>query len=208
MTPANNSLPCAALASPKVRGYNVERMPSAQITWRDVLEMPEDGNRYEAIGGKLYVTPSPSETHQRTSGLLFVELFRLLDEPGYGRVYAAPFGVQHPVTGEGTQPDLLFVSTERLHIVHEDSIRGAPDLVIEIASPSTAHQDRTVKLDFYRRLGVAEYWDVDADAEQVLAWPLAAGATEPERYSDRVPVRLGGRIVGEIELARVFERAR
>ena len=63
-----------------------------------------------------------------------------------------------------------------------------------------------MKLDFYRRLGVPEYWILDAEAEQVLAWPLAAGATEPERYTDRVPVRVHGRVVGEIELAKIFER--
>lgn len=208
MTRAVTFHPCATLASPGDRGYNVERMATPQITWRDVLEMPEDGKRYEAIGGELYVTPSPSWRHQRVSYGLQKELDHRLEETGYGKVCAAPFGVQHPVTGEGVQPDLLFVSRERLHLVHEDSIRGAPDVVIEIASPSTALRDRTVKLDFYRKLGVPEYWVVDADDEYVLAWPLAAGALEPERYTDRIPVRLGGRIVGAIELARVFERAR
>ena len=168
--------------------------------------MPEDGKRYEAIGGELYVTPAPRTLHQRASHLLTVELHDLLDEPGHGQVYAAPFGVEFPETGEGVQPDLLFVSTERLHIVGEDWIRGAPDLVIEIVSPSTARRDRTVKLDFYRRLGVAEYWVVDPDAEQVEVWPFSAGAMEPERYTDRVPVRLGDRLVGAIELAKIFER--
>ena len=184
----------------------MRRMSATQITWRDVLAIPEDGKRYEAIGGALYVTPPPRTPHQRVSGLLFRELFDLLDKPGHGRVYAAPIGVENPVTGEGVQPDLLFISKQRLHIVREDWIRGAPDLVIEIASPSTARRDRTVKLDFYRRLGVPEYWIVEPEAEEVLAWPLAAGATEPERYTDRVPVRLRGRVVGEIELAKIFER--
>jgi Uma2 family endonuclease len=73
---------------------------------------------------------------------LFGELLDLLDRPGHGRVYAAPIGVEHPVTREGAQPELLFVSTERLHIVHEDWIRGAPDPLIEIASPSTTRRDR------------------------------------------------------------------
>ena len=168
--------------------------------------MPDDGRRYEAIGGELYVTPAPSEHHQRTVLRLAVGLYRLLDEPGHGRVYVAPFGVEYPQTKEGAQPDILFVSKERLHIVGEDWIRGAPDLVIEIVSPTTARRDRTVKLDFYRRLGVTEYWVVVPDAEQVELWPLAAGAGEPERYTDRVPVRVRGHLVGEIELAEVFER--
>ena len=120
----------------------------------------------------------------------------------------APFGVEFPRTKEGTQPDLLFVSNERLNIVGEDWIRGAPDLVIEVISPSTAKRDRTVKLDLYRQLGVAEYWVVVPDAEQVELWRLGAGVAEPERYTDRVPVRLGGHVVDAIELAEVFERSR
>ena len=195
-----------SLATFPDRRYNVRRMSATPITWRDVLEMPEDGKRYEAIGGELYVTPAPSRRHQRASVLLLVELHRLLEEPGYGEVYAAPFGVEHPQTGEGVQPDLLFVVRDRLHVVGEDWIRGAPDLVVEILSPTTRRRDRTVKLDFYHRLGVVEYWVVDPDGELVEVWRLAAGATEPERYIERVPVRLADRVVGSIELAKIFER--
>ncbi len=75
--------------------------------------MPEDGKRYEAIEGELYVTPAPSRRHQKISYLLTVALHGILVEPGYGEVYVAPFGVEVPSTGEGAQPDLLFVSRER-----------------------------------------------------------------------------------------------
>ncbi|MBI4513214.1 MAG: Uma2 family endonuclease [Gemmatimonadetes bacterium] len=97
------------------------------------------------------MTPAPSRRHQRASHRLAVALHRLLEEPGYGEVYEAPFGVEFPGTEEGVQPDLLFVSKERLHIVGEDWIRGAPDLVIEILSPTTASRDREIKRKLYRR---------------------------------------------------------
>src|SRR5439155_10532291 len=100
--------------------------------------------------------------------------------------------------------DLVFVAADRLNIVREDTIQGAPDLVIEILSPSTARRDRTIKVQLYRRQGVAEYWMVDPDANQIEVWALAAGATQAERYTDHLPVRLGRRAIGSFDLAEVF----
>ena len=59
------------------------------------------------------------------------------------------------------QPDLLFVSNERSHIVTAANVRGAPDLVVEIRSPSTASRDWSIKRDLYAKYGVKEYWVVD-----------------------------------------------
>lgn len=167
--------------------------------------MPEDGNRYEAIGGELHVSPPPKLPHQWVSGRLFTTLNDLLVRPGYGVLFYAPLGVEFPETEEGVQPDIVFVETRRLHILREEGIQGPPDLVIEILSPSTARRDRTVKLDLYRRQGVGECWLVDIDAKQIEIWRFAAGATAPERYTDRLPVRLRDRLIGEIELAAIFD---
>jgi Uma2 family endonuclease len=128
-------------------------MAGIRVTWRDVQEMPEDGNRYEAIDGEMYVTPAPKPRHGWISMSLARELIRVLVDPGHGRLFTAPVGVEFVDTEEGVQPDLLFVSTGRLKIVREDAIQGAPDLVIEILSPRTAQRDRTVKLQLYRRRG-------------------------------------------------------
>jgi Uma2 family endonuclease len=169
--------------------------------------MPEDGNRYEAIGGELYVSPPPKPPHQWVSANLFQELSDLLvrPRPGLGRLFYAPIGVEFADTEEGVQPDILFVANERLHIVTEDAICGAPDLVIEVLSPRTARRDRTVKRQLYQRQGVAEYWVVDLDAKQVEVWRFAAGMTEPERFVDVVPVRLRDRQIGEIPLSNIFD---
>lgn len=201
--PAN--LPHGQLPSPRVRRYNVEHMSATKVTWQDVLEMPEDGNRYEAIGGELYVSPPPKPPHQWVSAGLFAELLDLLVRPGHGYLLYAPIGVEFPETEEGVQPDILFISKERLHIVTEHWIQGPPDLVIEILSPRTARRDRTVKRHLYERQGVAEYWIVDLDARQVEVWRFAAGAPEPERYTDILPVRLRDRQMGEIQLSKIFD---
>ena len=145
------------LARSDARRYNVEGMPSTKITWQDVLLMPEDGNRYEAIGGELYVTAPPRVAHQQIAINLVDALLPLLQHRGHGQLFFAPIGVEFPDTQEGVQPDILFVSKERLDIVGEDWLRGVPDLVVEILSPSTAARDRNVKWKLYRHHGAGEY---------------------------------------------------
>jgi Uma2 family endonuclease len=179
-------------------------MSTAQITWQDAQLMPEDGKRYEAIEGELYVTPAPSFRHQRVSLKLALALHRLLEEPGHGIIAAAPVGVEFAETQEGVQPDIIFVSNARQQWVAERGVRGAPDLVVEILSPGTAERDRTVKKKLYQRQGVVQYWIVDPDADSVEVWDFESGAARPTRQLDRLTVRLGGQTLGEIELSKVF----
>ncbi len=178
-------------------------MPLPQITWDHVEQLPDDGNRYEAIEGDLYETPAPSVRHQTISKRLHAALMRLLEDPGHGEVWYAPLGVHFPATGEGVQPDILFVSSERRGIVAPDELKGAPDLVVEILSPTTAVRDRDLKRRLYERQGVAEYWIVDPEAAAVDVWRFGE---EPrnERFVDALPVRLGTELAGEIDLGRVF----
>jgi len=180
-------------------------MALSQITWQDVQQLPDDGNRYEAIEGELYVTPASKVRHQRISFRLEQALYRLFQEPGLGEVFHAPIGVIFPETGEGVQPDIVFVSRARRGIIADDSIRGAPDLVVEILSPGTAPRDRGVKLKLYDRQGVGEYWIVDPETEAVEVWSFG-GARQAERFTDRLPVRLNGKPIGRIDLSAVFRQ--
>jgi len=187
----------------------VHRMALSQITWQDVQQLPDDGNRYEAIEGELYVTPAPSIRHQRIAKRLMLALHRLLEEPGHGELFFAPTGVEFPATEEGVQPDLLFVSNERRAILADPWIQGPPDLVIEILSPTTARRDRGVKRKLYERQGVSDYWIVDPEAEAVEVWTFGPvgeprAAASHRRLTDRLPVRLAGEVVGEIDLPEVF----
>ena len=165
--------------------------------------MPDDGNRYEAIEGDLYMTPAPTVRHQRISLRLERALFTILVEPALGELLHAPVGVEFPATGEGVQPDILFISSERRGIVAPDWIRGAPDLVVEILSPSSSSRDRGIKRRLYERQGVAEYWIVDAEARAVDVWRFGSDPCH-ERFVDRLPVRLGQATHGEIDLEATF----
>jgi Uma2 family endonuclease len=109
------------------------------------------------------MTPAPSTRHQRAVGRLHRALADFAEERDLGEVFLAPCDV---VFGERTavQPDLLFIRRERLSIVTEPNIQGAPDLVIEVLSPSNASFDRETKLQVYARAGVRELWYVDPGA--------------------------------------------
>lgn len=110
---------------------------------------------------------SPKEIHQYISGILYLMIGTIVRERRLGKVYFAPFDVVLSDT-DVVQPDLLFVSNERAEIITQDNIRGTPDLVVEILSPSTADRDRTIKLDLYAMHGVKEYWIVDPDCRTVM----------------------------------------
>ena len=74
------------------------------------------------------------------------------------------------------RPDLIFIAKDRLHIITADNVQGAPDLVVEIRSESTARYDWTVKHELYARHGVKEYWLVDPEAATVAVLLLDGGA--------------------------------
>ncbi len=176
-----------------------------QITWQDVQQLPDDGKLYEAIEGELYVTAAPSLRHQEVSLRLTIALHGILVEGGHGKLWAAPTGVEFPDTGEGVQPDLVFVSGARREILTPAWIRGTPDLVVEILSPSTASRDLKLKLRLYERQGVPEYWVFDPEGDVVDVWRFGT-APEFERFTERVPVRLGDDTLGAVELREIFRR--
>ena len=94
---------------------------------------------------------------------------------GLGEVYVAPFDViLDPRTT--VEPDLVFVAGERLDIIAERGVEGAPDLLVEVLSPGTARRDRVRKLNAYSRHGVRHYWLIDPEAKTVEAFELVDGA--------------------------------
>ncbi|MDE0198627.1 MAG: Uma2 family endonuclease [Caldilineaceae bacterium] len=142
----------------------------AMLTFADYLETSDD-ERYELLNGELILSPSPKEIHQYISSVLHILIGTFAREHNLGRVYFSPFDVVLSDTNV-VQPDLLFVSNERTQIITPDNIRGAPDLVVEILSPSTAELDRTTKLELYARHGVREYWIVDPSAKTIMVLVL------------------------------------
>jgi Uma2 family endonuclease len=125
----------------------------------DIWDTPEDGNRYEVIDGALYMTPPPSLGHQGAVAVLLRYLLPYVDERDLGRVFPSPVGVTLD-DENGLQPDIVFLSRERLHLRSTRGIEGAPDLVVEVLSPRTQSRDRGVKMKRYAVAGVPNYWIV------------------------------------------------
>jgi Uma2 family endonuclease len=147
-----------------------------KITHEDLLALPEDNLRREIIDGEMFVTPSPIANHQTVLLNILSAFLDYLKTHRVGKVFVAPLDVilsDYDVL----QPDLLFVLNERAGIV-KDWIRGAPDLAVEILSPTTEKRDRGIKLKAYARFGVKEYWIVDPAPRSVETHRLAGKAYE------------------------------
>ncbi|MBX3072177.1 MAG: Uma2 family endonuclease [Thermomicrobiales bacterium] len=144
----------------------------------DLKDLPEDGMRYEIIGGELIVSPSPSTKHQRASMNLSLLVAGYVRQRGIGEVFAAPYDVVLG-THNVLEPDLLVILNEQADLVTDAHIVGAPALVIEIISPSSRSIDRVRKSATYADHGVQEYWIVDPDTESVLAQKLVNGVYQP-----------------------------
>jgi Uma2 family endonuclease len=141
------------------------------LNYKDYEALPNDGRRYEIHEGELAVTPAPSPQHQRISR----ELFRILDTHvrarGLGEVFYAPIDV---ILSDISivQPDLVYLATERLRLISSRGIEGAPTLLVEILSPSTARIDRHAKLQLYASHAVPDYWIVDGETRTIEAYSL------------------------------------
>jgi Uma2 family endonuclease len=148
-------------------------MARAKVRFRadDIWDAPEDQYRYEVIDGDLYLTPVPAWGHQRGLMKLALWVGNWVYGHGLGEMVPAPVGVVLDKEN-GVQPDLIYISRERAHIISERGVEGPPDLVVEVLSPSTSARDRGIKMRRYAAAGVPHYWLLDALAPAVEAYRL------------------------------------
>ena len=139
---------------------------AAKLTYKDYLHFPEDLLRHEIIDGEHYVTPSPITKHQKVSINLVVVLHNWVSAKSLGTILSAPIDVVFSNT-DIFVPDIIFISTARASVIHHKNIQGAPDLIIEILSPSTSTRDLGIKKASYEKFGVSEYWVVDPEKQTV-----------------------------------------
>jgi Uma2 family endonuclease len=138
-----------------------------KVSYEELQELPrKDSRLVELIEGEVFMTPSPNTKHQTAAANLHLALGTFVRERKLGRVFFAPYDV---VFSEWTalEPDLLFIREDRFSIITDANVRGAPDLVIEILSPSRRSYDRETKLRIYETGGVSELWYVDPEERTV-----------------------------------------
>ena len=174
--------------------------PQGSWTYDDYAALPDDGRRYEIVNGVLVMAPAPDLGHQSIVLRLSHYLFAHAELAGLGRVFAAPIDVELE-SKNVFQPDVIVLLNAHLDRVAAKRIIGAPDLVVEVASPGTAAFDRLTKYDIYARAGVREYWIVKSAQRTVEVLVLENGeyrssgifngqAMLPSRVVPGLPVRV------------------
>jgi len=184
-----------------------------EYTYADIEQWPAD-ERWELINGTPYnMSPPPARMHQKISGVLFRKIGNYL-EGKTCEVYSAPFGVwlvekeeDIPQASNYVEPDIVVVCDQNK--LTDKGCAGAPDLIIEIVSPSTAAKDMCQKLNLYEASGVKEYWVVHPADRVVMVFHLDGNKYgRPMTYSPEEPgantVRVGILPDLEINLGEVF----
>ena len=152
-------------------------------TYEDYTKLPE-GAPYQLIGGELVMVPAPTPYHQYVSGNIYVLIWDLVNKHDLGQVYFAPIDVYFEET-ETYQPDIIFISKDRLNIISKEKVEGAPDLVIEILSPTTAYYDLKKKSKVYEKHVVKEYWIVDPGEKGIEVYVYREGKLVLDQKVDK-----------------------
>jgi len=148
------------------------------MTYDELLQMPDDGKRYEIIAGELYVSASPGWYHQRVLARILVAISRYLQDRGLpDTLFPAPFDIKLS-DYDVVQPDIVYIRPERVPVVRGERapVEGFPDLAIEILSRLTRAHDERRKRALYAAFGVPEYWIVDIDARMIQVMILFGDA--------------------------------
>jgi len=147
------------------------------LTYEDLLELPDDGKRYEIIDGGLFEMPSPSLEHQRLLIRFTLLIGTFLERTGLGEVLSAPLDIRlspHNVV----QPDFIVIRAGRLSHHRTMPVEVVPDLVIEVLSPSNREHDEQRKFQLYAAAGILEYWIADIEAKSLRGYILRNGMHE------------------------------
>ena len=151
---------------------------------------PDDGRRHEVIDGEHVVNPAPYTYHQTLSRRIQFQLYGQIELPGLGVVFNAPTDLQ--LSGmDIVQPDLIVVLNHKRTIITPTKIKGVPDLVVEILSPSSVHNDQVLKKELYRKSAIPEYWVVVPDDHVVEQYVLRGEVYElVDRHCEQVTVQV------------------
>ena len=186
---------------------------SKRYSYADYLTWMDDTRR-ELIDGVVYVLSAPTRFHARVSDLLWGKIWNFITKrKGKCEIYHAPFDVRFPKNGETddkkiytvVQPDICVVCD--LSKLDAKGCIGAPDLIVEVQSPSTAKKDMREKFDLYERTGVREYWIVFPREKGLTVFLLGKNGKYDQgtsyQFEGKVPVAIFKGL--EIDLEELFQ---
>ena len=194
----NKELTPESVVNEALPDYNKRYTYSDYVKW-------DDDKRWELIDGVAYMMSAPNRYHQGILGNLYV-LFRAFLKGKKCKVYLAPFDVRlNADTLDNTvvQPDLLIVCNHSK--LNDAGCKGAPDMVVEILSPSTSRYDRTLKFNTYKKAGIIEYWVIDPETKTLAVHILKDNEYITQAYLDDNTVPVHVLEDCKIDLSEVFE---
>lgn len=150
----------------------VQAVPCA-MTWDEFLAFGDEDTWAEWIDGEVIVLYSASSKHQDIVGFLQTIMRIYAETHNLGRVFSAPFAMKLEKERRGREPDLLYVSREKVHLIEPTFLNGAADLVVEVISPESIGRDRGEKFVEYESAGVREYWLIDYERRRAEFYELA-----------------------------------
>jgi Uma2 family endonuclease len=150
---------------------DIDRPPRTAM---EVFRLLPEGTLCEVIENQLYMAPPPNEPHQRILVSLILELGNFIKQNDLGEIRLSPYGV-YLNQENAVEPDIVFISKENTHLILKDGLHGAPDLIIEILSPSNKKYDTITKKLLYEKFGVKEYWIVNPENKEVIGFELMQG---------------------------------
>lgn len=149
---------------------------SKKWTVEDYLQL-EEGLLAQLIEGTLVMSPAPAIIHQQVLREVFLQLNGILSS---GQLVFAPTDLYIDEINV-LQPDLMFISEAKQHIITKRGVEGAPNLVVEVLSPSNSFIDRNTKKKMYMEIGVQEYWLIDP-VNQTLELYTSSDLNTPRLY--------------------------
>lgn len=145
----------------------------------EVYKSLPEGTLAEIIEGKLYMSPSPTTSHQRVHKELLFQLQTVIDKGKLGEIWYAPHDVFLDEEANVVQPDLFVILNDQAKYVQDDGIHCAPAFIVEVISPSNTKHDTVTKKALYEKFGVKEYWIIDPKTKQTTGYSLQNGIYTP-----------------------------
>ena len=154
-----------------------------RLTYEDYARLtPPDSGNYELHNGQIIYMASPTPLHQEVAGELYSDIKSFVKANKLGKVYIAPLDTLFDKFNT-FQPDVLFISKERLEIIGEKKMEAAPDLVVEVLSKGNTRKEMLHKKNTYESFGVKEYWLIDLKKEAITQHILEKGAYRKKNFS-------------------------
>lgn len=142
-------------------------------TIMEVFKMLPEGTLAELINGQIYMSPAPTNRHQRILKTLLKTVDDFVEANVLGEVLVSPIDIFFDDDQNAVQPDLVFISKRNPNQpLDDEAYRGSPDLLVEIISPSSNNHDLIVKKDLYEKFRVKEYWIIDPTSKESIVYQL------------------------------------